>query len=129
MADSCDFPRIGKPCPSCPWRVDKDARHIPNFDLEKAEGLAQCCPDSRGFGPSFGSSMFACHQSAEGQEFACAGWLATVGHAHPNVRLAVAMGRLPETALAAGKDWPKLHRSFPEVLEKLRASSDSTPEQ
>lgn len=62
MADSCDFPRIGKPCPSCPWRVDKDARHIPNFDLEKAEGLAQCCPDSRGFGPSFGSSMFACHQ-------------------------------------------------------------------
>lgn len=123
MADSCSFPRIGKPCPSCPWRVDQGAQDIPNFDLEMAEGLAGTSPDENGFGPDFSASMFACHQSKEGEEFACAGWLATVGHRHPQVRLAVAMGRLNEAALFPGDDWPKLHSSYVEVLEKLRGTA------
>lgn len=117
------FPRISKPCPSCPWRKNKTASDIPNFSLNKAENLAGCCPDSNGMGPSFGSSMFACHQSHEGEEFACAGWLATVGHAHPNVRLAVAFGKLPVDALTPGKDWPELHESFSEVIDKLRSTA------
>ncbi len=64
--------------------------------------------------------MFACHQSRQGEEFACIGWLAKVGHRHPAVRLAVAGGRLDPEALEPGVDWPELHDSYQEVLDKLR---------
>ena len=69
--------------------------------------------------------MFACHQSGEGEEFACAGWMAKVGHRHPAVRLAVISGRLDSAALEPGVDWPELHDSYQEVLDKLRATSKS----
>lgn len=123
MPDQFALRSPGKPCPSCPWRLDQDARDIPSFDLKKAEGLSKCCPDDHGFGPDFGASMFACHQSKEGDEIACAGWLATVGHRHPMVRLAVVMNRLPADALEPGDQWPKLHASYGEVLMKLRATA------
>lgn len=110
------------PCPSCPWRVDQTAQDIPNFSIEKARKLAVTCPDSRGFGPDFGAPMFACHKSHEQGEFPCAGWLAAVGDAHPNVRLAIMRGDLPAGALRPGKDWPALHGSFQEVLDKLEAT-------
>lgn len=113
---------IVKPCPSCPWRVEKDAADIPNFDLELAEGLARCCPDERNMGPNYGASMFACHQSKDGAEIACAGWMTTVGHRHPGVRLAVAIGRLDASALRPGAGWPDLHPNYQQVLEKLRAT-------
>ena len=113
---------LSKPCPSCPWRLDKDAHDIPNFDMEKAEGLAACCPDRRGFGPDFGATLFACHQSKDGGEMACAGWLAAVGHRHPGVRLAVVMNRLSPDALRPGADWPEMHTSYHDVLHKLRVS-------
>jgi hypothetical protein len=101
------------------------AGDIPNFDLELAERLASTCPDQQGMGPDFGASMFACHQSNVGAEFACAGWLATVGDCHPGVRLAVMTGRLDSGALSPGADWPALHANYPEVLEKLRASGSA----
>lgn len=123
MSANDEFPRIAKPCPSCPWRVDKDATHIPNFSLEKAEGLAKTSPCERGFGPSYSDNMFACHQSRGGEEFACAGWLATVGAEHPRVRFAVATGRLPHWALQPGDGWPALHTTFQQVIAKLRASA------
>lgn len=66
--------------------------------------------------------MFACHQSKDGAEIACAGWMATVGHRHPGVRLAVAMGRLDACALRPGAGWPDLHPNYQQVLEKLRAT-------
>ncbi|WP_221623305.1 MULTISPECIES: DUF6283 family protein [Burkholderia] len=110
----------GRPCASCPWRRAAGATDIPNFDLELAEKLAGTCPDHRGMGPDYGASMFACHQSRQGEEFACAGWLAKVGHRHPAVRLAVAAGRLDPAALKPGVDWPELHDSYREVLDKLR---------
>ena len=91
--------------------------------MELAESLAGTCPDEWGMGPDFSASMFACHQSKEGQENACAGWLATVGHRHPRVRLAVALGRLDAAALKAGAGWPRLHENYRLVLEKLRKSN------
>jgi hypothetical protein len=112
----------GKPCASCPWRRAATAEDIPNFDLDLAEKLADTCPDHRGMGPDFGASMFACHQSRPGEEFACAGWLAKVGHSHPAVRLAVVFGRLDPAALEPGADWPELHDDYQEVLDKLRAT-------
>lgn len=112
-----------RPCPSCPWRVDQDASTIPNFRLDLAENLANTCPSERGYGPDFGSPQFACHQSREDAEIACAGWLAQVGGAHPNVRMAVMAGKVPVEALTPGEDWPELHESFDEVIEKLRATA------
>lgn len=111
-----------RPCPSCPWRVDQDARDIPNFDLSLAEALAPTSPDACGMGPDFGASMFACHQSKMGREIPCAGWLAKVGHRHPGVRLSVRMGRIQPEALRPGPDWPDLHDNYPDVLDKLRAT-------
>lgn len=120
---SCSLNALAKPCPSCPWRMDKDASDIPNFSLALAEGLSTCCPDNRGMGPECGAGMFACHQSKDGAKITCAGWLATVGHRHPGVRLAVAMKRLNMSALRPGNDWPTLHSSYQDVLEKLRATA------
>uniref|UniRef100_UPI00403F8A4E DUF6283 family protein n=1 Tax=Paraburkholderia sp. 22B1P TaxID=3080498 RepID=UPI00403F8A4E len=79
---------LGKPRALCPWRRSAVAEEIPNFDLELAEKLADTCPDHRGTGPDYGTGVFACHQSWPGEEFACAGWLAKVGHRHPAVRCA-----------------------------------------
>lgn len=78
ILSSCTLTTLAKPCPSGPWRVNKSAADITNFDLELAQSFADCCPDSRNMGPDFGASMFACHQSKEGGEIACAGWMATV---------------------------------------------------
>lgn len=118
-----DFPRITKPCASCPWSVTNNSSDIPNFSLDLAERLAACSPDERGFGPDFESPVFACHASKESAEFACAGWLATVAHCHPRIRFAVALKQLPKEALAPGDDWPELHDTYGDVLEKLRATA------
>lgn len=48
--------------------------------------------------------------------FACAGWLAKVGHRHPAVRLAMISGRRDPAALEPGVDWPELHENYREVL-------------
>lgn len=110
---------IRKPCAACPWRVDAHAQDIPNFKLELAEDLAASSPRERG-NPEFGDPQFACHQSRPGEEIACAGWLASVGHAHPQVRIGVYQGRVDVAALLPGEDWPELHGSFAEVIAKLR---------
>jgi hypothetical protein len=124
MGSSAILKTPGKPCPSCPWRRTAGASDIPDFDLKLAEKLADTCPDHRGMGPDFGAAVFACHQSRDGQEFACAGWLATVGHCHPAMRLAVISGRLDPALLEPGADWPELHETYGEVLDKLRITDD-----
>ncbi|WP_198386597.1 DUF6283 family protein [Burkholderia ubonensis] len=126
MSKSCSLNSLAKPCASCPWRKDSTAADIPNFSMELAEGLAECSPDERNMGPNLGAKMFACHQSKHGEEFACAGWLAVAGNAHPEVRLAVFRKELDPAALRPGPDWPELHETYPEVLEKLRATLPGT---
>ena len=113
---------LSQPCPSCPWRIDQTAGDIPHFDLEKARCLSRTCSDSKGFGPSFGEPMFACHTSNEREEFPCAGWLAKEGSAHPMVRLAIMTNALPEKVLSPGDNWPELHDNYVDVLTKLENS-------
>ncbi len=48
----------------------------------------------------------------EGEERACAGWLAVVGREHLGVRLAVITGRLPAEALDPGPGWPELFSDY-----------------
>lgn len=114
--------QLDKPCASCPWRRDAVASDIPNFDMTLAERLAATCPDHRNVGPEFGAGIFACHQSKPGAEFACAGWLATVGHRHPGVRYEIHSGRLDPAALDPGEGWPELHDNYQQVLDKLRST-------
>lgn len=64
--------------------------------------------------------MFACHQSREGEEIVCAGWLARYGWESIAVRLQLLAGKLSPEALEPGEDWPELHETFTEVIEKLR---------
>lgn len=111
---------VRKPCPTCPWRIDKDARDIPNFDLELAERLERTCHHE------LGAPVFACHQSREGEEFPCAGWLAVYGIDSIAVRMMVIAGRVLAEALRPGADWPELHESFADVIRKLRASARDT---
>lgn len=125
MTKSCKLNSPAQPCPSCPWITSNTAADIPNFDLALAEKLAACSPDERDVGPNYDAAMFACHQSREGAEIACAGWLAAVGNRHPRVRLAVTMDRLDPAALQAGPGWPALHASYGDVLVKLRATAPS----
>jgi hypothetical protein len=121
-SDHCTQPK--QPCKTCPWRKDQTAADIPNFDLALAERLSRTSPDERGMGPDWNAPQFACHQSGIGKEIVCQGWLAMVGHAHPMVRLGVLQGRVDPEALAPGADWPDLHPTYPDVLAKLRLTSE-----
>ena len=111
-----------RPCQACPWVQGRKAADIPAYEHERAEALASTSPDERGFGPDFGSPIFACHESREGEEFVCSGWLASVGAAHPNVRLAISAGALDPARLDPGEGWPPLHRTFAEMIANLRAT-------
>jgi hypothetical protein len=93
------------------------AQDIPNFSLELAENLRRTCDGQ------FGAPIFACHQSREGAEFACAGWLAIHGYDSIAVRLAVMAGRIAPEALTPAADWPELHPSFDDMIEKLRETA------
>ena len=113
---------VRKPCPTCPWRLKKTASDIPNFDLELAEALADTC-GTPGQEVDAAGRRFACHQSKPGEEIPCAGWLAAVGYHHIGVRVDVALGRIPAEAVVPDDDWPELHPSFDEMIEKLRATA------
>lgn len=102
---------VKRPCDECPWRKDCEPGR---FEPERWAALAESVPDLRtGFGPEFGAILFACHKTPEGEERACAGWLAREGVNHPTVRLAVAMGSIAPEALDIREGWPELHEDFP----------------
>lgn len=123
-----DLAPLDRPCGTCPWRQDMTAADIPHFDLALAESLASTCPDAQGRGPDAGASLFACHTSRIGEEFVCAGWLAMVGRANVRVRLACRAGRIDPEQLSPRPDWPALHESYSDVLDKLRATAPSAEE-
>jgi hypothetical protein len=113
-----------KPCPSCPWRRDQDATAIPGFKLDLAEDLAGTCASTQGgVSVELGKPMFACHQSRPDEEIVCAGWLAVEGADHVGARMNVALEEWSPDALRPGEDWPELHGSFAEVIEKLRRTT------
>lgn len=99
------------PCVECPFRRDAEpgqfttCRYDALRDTVGAPGREQ----------PIGAPIFACHKTTEGQDQACAGWLAVCGHSHIGVRLAVAQRRLPPEALAPAADWPELFDSYDEM--------------
>ncbi len=110
-----------QPCPTCPWRRDRDASTIPGFDLALAEGLAGTC-GAPGQEVQLGRPMMACHGSPEGAERVCIGWARQVGWWHLGARVA-ALGDGPMAeAMRAGPS-PDLHPTWAEVIDKLRGSA------
>lgn len=109
------LPHARRPCRDCPWRLDSPPGQFP---LERFEALRSTSDQS-----GLQAPMFACHQSAEGRDVACAGWLATEGHNHLGVRLAVALGRLNPVALRPRAGWPRLFSSYATMFAAKRARS------
>ena len=105
------FPHRSYPCAECPFRRDTEPGQFPacRYDALRATVGAP------GREQPLGAPMFACHKTAEGNEQACAGWLAVSGAEHIGVRLAVATGRLPAEALAPREGWPALFDSYDEM--------------
>lgn len=110
-------PHMTRPCPRCPWRKDVSPGEFPlerflslwstshQVEYVTIEDIAE-------------QPMFACHLTREGQEKACAGWLAVAGHANLRVRMDIARGSLPMHVLQPLPDWPELFDSFEEMVER-----------
>lgn len=106
-----ELARAKRPCRECPWRRDTPAG---KFEACRYDDL-RATSGRRGAEAGLYAPIFACHMSPEGGEYACAGWLASVGHDHIEVRLAVVTGQLPAEALEPGQDWPELFTEFDEM--------------
>lgn len=106
------LPRVHRPCDECPWRVSAQPGRFPACRYRALQETS----GSPGQEAELGAPMFACHKSPEGQERACAGWLATVGMDHIGVRFAVITGQLDPVALRPGEDWPELFGSYEEMV-------------
>jgi uncharacterized protein DUF6283 len=112
-----ELPHCVRPCANCPWRRDSPAGE---FAGERYEAL-RVTAGRPGCEVGLGAPMFACHKSEEGRDRACAGWLAVAGIEHLGVRLAVALGRLPASALRPGDRWPDLFSSYEEMADRNAA--------
>ena len=68
-----------KQCKHCPWKVSTDPHDIPNGYCEtKHRNLRRTiskAPDTRAL-TSSALHMMACHETREGKELPCVGWLA-----------------------------------------------------
>lgn len=105
------LPHRRYPCRECPFRRDTKPGQFPACRYEALRDTA----GEPGAEAPLGAPLFACHKSPEGREEACAGWLAVAGAEHIGARLAVAMNRLPASALSPGEDWPELFDSYAEM--------------
>lgn len=104
------------PCSTCPWRKDKHADTIPTFRLELAEELVHTTRQD------YGAPIFACHQSKPAQEVICVGWLWRYGWDSIAIRLRLSFEEMRAEELAMPDGWDdRLHRTFDEVINKLRS--------
>lgn len=92
-----------RPCKSCPWIASNTPDMIPHYDPHKAACLAETCRDD-------GTKIMACHLSAEGAEFPCAGFVVQVAGDSIGVRLAIVLGQLDFDDYEAGPE--PLHPDF-----------------
>ncbi|OLL70439.1 hypothetical protein Ae168Ps1_6186 [Pseudonocardia sp. Ae168_Ps1] len=113
--------RANGPCSDCPWRTDSDPTQFGTARWDQMLATA----GAPGTEAPIGAPLFACHQSSEGREQACAGWLAAVGYHHLGVRVAAAQGRIPVETLNPESYDVYLYRSWDALLaDKLPADPD-----
>ncbi|WP_199512188.1 DUF6283 family protein [Nucisporomicrobium flavum] len=124
MAELSDLPRRQFPCDECPIRSDNSDNPRSKFPAERWNALGASVRDPHtGYQPMPGDVMFGCHKGEPGTnaDLACAGWLAQFGGDHGGVRLAVVQGRLPDSALEPGPNWPPLHETWADVVRAQTA--------
>ena len=108
------------PCSTCPWRKDKDATTIPQYDHEMACGLTNTVGEGDAFRP-----VMACHGSPDNNMQACLGYLAQVGWSNLNVRLMLRKGEIvnpDEVVDACEAAGIELEPDYQTVLTKLAES-------
>ena len=66
-----------KQCKTCPWKADTTVTDIPNYSLDRHLNLASTIADLSGNLPTINEPLkvMACHNSSEGKEYECIGWL------------------------------------------------------
>lgn len=108
------MPRQPTPCTECPWRVDNVDNPRARFPASRWRILRRTCVGVVGGSIPPQNPVFGCHKGdpRTGTDLACAGGLAVVGGSHIRVRLAVAMGQLPRSALRPGQGWPQLYPDY-----------------
>ncbi|WP_410659529.1 DUF6283 family protein [Amycolatopsis sp. lyj-112] len=129
-ADLCDaaassgrqpMPYREFPCGPCPVRADNCDSPDTKFPAERWRALAKTVRDPEtGQHPTLGDRILGCHKGEPRTEadLACAGWLVRFGADHVAIRLAVATGRLPASALTPGANWPPLHETWAEMVRE-----------
>lgn len=124
MTEENRFPRREFPCDQCPIRADNRDNPDAKFSTDRWNAMSSTVRDpNTGRQPMPGDILFACHKGAPGTnaDLACAGWLARFGADHVGIRLAVALGNLPRTALSPGDNWPPLHETWEDVVRAQTA--------
>ncbi|MFJ5951327.1 DUF6283 family protein [Streptomyces noursei] len=105
-----------RPCTKCPWRTDTD---LTQFSEEEMDMLRRA--DGRpGTDAAINAPAVGCHRDQPGTAHAwrwCAGWLSIVGHYHHGVRMAGAIGAIPEGALDPQPGWPALYPGLDALLD------------
>lgn len=135
MTDLRLLPHRAFPCGPCPIRADNRDNPQAKFPATRWEELTETVRDPvTGQHPTLGDPMFGCHKGEPGtnNDLTCAGWLARFGADHVTVRMAVATGQLPESALQAGTNWPPLHATWDDVVSAqtgLATASGLQPDQ
>ncbi|GAA2679619.1 hypothetical protein GCM10010428_45130 [Actinosynnema pretiosum subsp. pretiosum] len=120
------------PCGPCPIRADNSNNPKAKFSAERWADLTSTVRDLKtGRQPMPGDPLFGCHKGEPGtdNDLACAGWLAQFGADHIGIRLALVQGRLPDSALEAGDNWPPLHRTWDDVVRHQTAPRTEAPPQ
>jgi len=104
-------------CAKCPWRVDVDPNDIPNNYCEtKHRNLTNTIADPGSLRSMGVLRSMACHESKEGKELHCVGWLINQLGEGNNIplRLAVATGRIDANVEPVGEQHDCLEDTFPD---------------
>ncbi|AEM88884.1 DUF6283 family protein [Streptomyces violaceusniger] len=116
--------RLNGPCGDCPWRTDVEPGQFEAYRFDSLK-TTSTQPEVTSAADVLGQPMFACHQTQEGREQACAGWL-VVAAAQGNlrIRLALATGDLPPEAVEPGPGWPPLFESYDAMADRQGRPDD-----
>ncbi len=112
---------VKKPCKNCPWKRSSKAggEDIPNFsiemmrDLKKTTFEADCHPNER----DALRPVFACHDTKEGKEATCAGYVARDGKHNITVRFLAASDNVDLRPIIEAAEENELYNDFHEMLE------------
>ncbi|MCY9872968.1 DUF6283 family protein [Vibrio barjaei] len=109
-----------QPCKHCPWKKSsvKGGFNIPNFNmslmysLENTAPKKDCSPEEL---DDF-RKIFACHDSKEGNESACAGYVARDGQHNLNVRFLAATQKVNLQDIIDASEQHELYDNFHDML-------------